>query len=143
MKTSPKQKCTTKQTKNSSKKARGADQFTPEAEFTKEAIFLQPWFLPREVYSAVRRLLSYIHLMKMRYYFDDYGCLKCGKKENLYMSNGLCETCGVTIRHRMERSLTRRLRAAGVQTFLQEPPIGSNDDMMNAQQILSRRAGPI
>ena len=62
----------------------------PDSELTKDAIFLQPWFLPVEVYRAIRRVLPYIHLFKMRYYFEDYGCLKCGKKNALYQSNGFC-----------------------------------------------------
>jgi hypothetical protein len=79
-----------------------------------EEVFLQPWFLPKSVYTAIRRLLPGIHLAKMRYYFDDYGCLRCGKKESLYGSNGLCETCNVVIRYRVAKCLQRRLKKAGV-----------------------------
>jgi hypothetical protein len=32
----------------------------------------------RQKYEAVRRLLPPSQMLKMRYYFDDYGCLKCG-----------------------------------------------------------------
>ena len=134
--------------KNQSRKARPGKApavrvVTPDAELTKDAIFLQPWFLPKEVYLEVRRLLPYIHLLKMRYYFDDYGCLKCGKKNALYQSNGLCETCGVTIRQRMKQSLIRRLRGVGVQMNSQERHFDSTDGMVNAQEILSRRTRPI
>lgn len=125
------------------KKAAAARGATPDAELTKDAIFLQPWFLPKDVYLEIRRLLPYIHLLKMRYYFDDYGCLKCGKKEALYQSNGFCETCGVTIRQRMKQSLVRRLKEAGVQMNSQKMPFDSTDGMVNAQRILSRRTRPI
>jgi len=125
------------------RKAAAARGVTPDAELTKDAIFLQPWFLPKEVYLEIRRLLPYIHLLKMRYYFDDYGCLKCGKKNALYQSNGLCETCGVTIRQRMKQCLIRRLKEVGVETSSQELPFDSTDGMVNAQRILSRRTRPI
>ena len=108
----------------------------PDSELTKDAIFLQPWFLPVEVYRAIRRLLPYIHLFKMRYYFEDYGCLKCGKKNVLYQSNGFCETCGVVIRHRVKQALKRRLKEVGVQANSTEIPW--TDGMLAAEQILSR-----
>ena len=45
-----------------------------------ENIFLQPWFLPLKTASEIRALLPADHRHKMRFYFEDYGCLKCGKK---------------------------------------------------------------
>jgi hypothetical protein len=87
---------------------------SPEEELSKDAVFLQPWFLPVEVYREIRRLLPYIHLFKMRYYFEDYGCIKCGKKNVMYQSNGFCESCGVVIRHRVKMALKRRLKKGGV-----------------------------
>src|SRR5271157_5776183 len=130
MKTKPKQGHSSKGTRKHVKTAARVKVVTPDAELTKEAIFMQPWFLPKEVYLEIRRLLPYIHLLKMRYYFDDYGCLKCGKKKVLYQSNGLCETCGVTIRQRMKQSLIRRLREVGVQTTSRELPFDSTDGMV-------------
>lgn len=76
-------------------------------------VFLQPWFVPKDVYLEMRRLLPNIHLSKMRYYFEDYGCLKCGERKHLYGSNGLCERCSVLIRGRIVRALQRRLKAVG------------------------------
>ncbi len=109
----------------------------PGAELTNDAIFLQPWFLPVEVYRAIRRLLPYIHLFKMRYYFEDYGCLKCGKKNVLYQSNGFCESCGVVIRHRMKQALKRRLKKVGVQANCAD--VADSDGMLVAERILSGR----
>jgi hypothetical protein len=76
-------------------------------------VFLQPWFLPRDVYVQIRRVLPNAHLSKMRYYFEDYGCLRCGVRDSLYGSNGFCEKCGVLIRGRVTRALKRRLRNVG------------------------------
>ena len=84
-----------------------------------DEVFLQPWFVPKDVYLEIRRLLPNIHLTKMRYYFEDYGCLKCGDRKHLYGSNGLCERCSVLIRGRVARSLKRRLKAVGID---EQPP---------------------
>jgi hypothetical protein len=100
-------------------------------------VFLQPWFVPKEVYLQIRRLLPNIHLAKMRYYFEDYGCLKCGERKSLYGSNGLCERCNVVIRGRLVRSLKRRLKEVGII----EPTPGLSgalrDSMAAAQELLN------
>jgi len=106
----------------------------PDSELTKDAIFLQPWFLPIEVYREIRRLLPYIHLFKMRYYFDDYGCLRCGKKDVMYQSNGLCESCGVVVRYRVKHALMRRLKKVGVRDADAEAPL---DAMVAAERLFS------
>ena len=111
-----------------------------DSELTRDAIFLQPWFLPVEVYRAIRRVLPYIHLFKMRYYFEDYGCLKCGKKNVLYQSNGFCESCGVVIRHRIKQALKRRLKKVGVNPNGAERNPSFIDGMLAAEQILRGRA---
>ena len=100
-----------------------------------EEVFLQPWFLPKDVYFAIRRLLPSIHLAKMRYYFDDYGCLRCGTKEGMYGSNGLCERCTVLVRYRIMHALERRLKQVGVRS---EPPpsILGLDSYHDAKRIL-------
>lgn len=85
-----------------------------EAFALNDEVFLQPWFVPKDVYLEIRRLLPNIHLTKMRYYFEDYGCLKCGDRKHLYGSNGLCERCSVLIRGRVARLLKRRLKAVGI-----------------------------
>ncbi len=77
-------------------------------------IFMQPWFVPKPVYLAIRRLLPNIHLMKMRHYFDDYGCLRCGDNDALYGASGLCHACNVVVRSRLLISIKRRLKAAHV-----------------------------
>lgn len=94
--------------------ARQKTKVAPRGEFPNEEVFLQPWYLPRDVFLAVRRILPNIHLSKMRFYFEDYGCLKCGTREALYGSNGLCERCNVLIRGRVVRALKRRLKKVGV-----------------------------
>ncbi len=85
-----------------------------ESEIINEELFLQPWFLPKPTYLNLRRILPSSQLLKMRYYFEDYGCLKCGTREGMYGSNGMCKQCSVVIRSRVVLSLARRFRKIGV-----------------------------
>ena len=79
-----------------------------------DELFLQPWFLSRPVYEAIRRLLPPSQILKMRYYFDDYGCLKCGDLKALYGTNGLCRGCSIIVRARVALALKRRFEKLGV-----------------------------
>jgi hypothetical protein len=80
-----------------------------------DELFLQPWFLPKPTYLTLRRLLPSSQLAKMRYYFEDYGCLKCGGRNGLYASNGMCNGCSIIVRSRVVLCLARRFRKIGVQ----------------------------
>ncbi len=80
-----------------------------------DELFLQPWFLPEPVYLEVRRLLPSSQLLKMRFYFDDYGCLKCGSRSSLYGSNGMCKRCNIVVRGRIILSLKKRFRQIGTE----------------------------
>jgi len=101
-------------------------------------VFLQPWFLPRDVYAQIRRVLLSAHLSKMRYYFEDYGCLRCGVRDSLYGSNGFCEKCGVLIRGRVTRALKRRLRNVGEVGPELEILNALGNGMETAQELLQR-----
>ena len=86
-----------------------------------DEVFLQPWFLSRPLSEKVRSLLPSSQFQKMRYYFDDYGCLRCGKRTLIYGSNGMCERCYVVIRQRIASSLFKRFRRIG--TKLDRKPL--------------------
>ena len=73
-------------------------------------IFLQPWFIDLKTARAVRRILPMDWFHKMRYYFDDYGCMICGKRDGIYTSNGMCQGCVDVIQKRLLRCLFRRRR---------------------------------
>lgn len=102
-----------------------------------DEMFLQPWFIPKETYSQIRSLLPSIHLSKMRYYFEDFGCLRCGKTDVCYGSNGFCEACSVLVRGRVVRSLQRRLKRAGVPHEV-KPISVFTDRMIEAQRLLQK-----
>jgi hypothetical protein len=75
-------------------------------------IFLQPWFLPRRTAFAIKRILPPEHRHKMRFYFDDYGCLKCEQRDVQYGSNGLCKLCLQRVKLRLFLAVKRRWTAA-------------------------------
>jgi hypothetical protein len=68
---------------------------------------LQPWFLPQRIAFAIHGLLPKDCWNKMRYVFDDYGCLICGKGVD-YHSNGMCHKCYATTRGKILKSVRRR-----------------------------------
>lgn len=82
--------------------------------FMDDQVFMLPWYLPKGTYLAIRKILPNIHIAKMRYYFDDYGCIRCERRDVLYRTNGLCERCNVIVRGRLVACLKRRLSSVGV-----------------------------
>lgn len=103
-------------------------------------IFLQPWYLPHKTFLAIRQLLPSAQLLKMRYYFDDYGCLKCGKLDVGYSSNGMCARCAIVVRSRVVASLKRRFEKIGV--AIKDRPMRVFLGGRTKKQI-ARLAGPI
>lgn len=99
-------------------------------------LFLQPWFMPLDVCLEMRRLIPSAHLAKMKYYYEDFGCLRCGEHKPIYGSNGFCEGCSVLVRGRIERSLKRRLKKAGVLDSANDVLSGLRDGMTSAQRLL-------
>ena len=71
---------------------------------------LQPWFLPRSLLYTINRMLPVEYRMKMLYYCQGYGCLRCGRKSEGYAFNGFCTACAATILARIRFSLLRRQR---------------------------------
>jgi hypothetical protein len=72
--------------------------------------FLQPWFVPVEIAKSIRRLLPATHFHKMRFYFDDWGCMKCEKKGIMYGANGMCSRCAQKVQHRVVSCFQKRQR---------------------------------
>jgi hypothetical protein len=99
-----------------------------------DEVFMQPWFIPKPVYMAIRRLLPNIHLMKLRHYFDDYGCIRCGKTDAIYGASGFCYACNVIVRSRILIGLKKRLKKAHVKW---EQTAGEHFfDQMNLAQLI-------
>jgi len=69
---------------------------------------LQPWFVSAEIAKSIRRLLPVTHFHKMRFYFDDWGCMRCEKKGVMYGANGMCCRCAQKVQHRVVSSFRKR-----------------------------------
>jgi ribosomal protein L40E len=74
-----------------------------------EALLL-PWFLTRRATMAIRSNVPKHYQRRMRNYFDDYGCLRCGIRNGTHSGNGLCRRCSGTVLTRLKRSYERRVR---------------------------------
>jgi hypothetical protein len=95
-------------------------------------VFLQPWFLPLKTAIAVRELLHGDQRHKMRFYFEDYGCIKCGRKNVSYGSNAMCKICVQQVKLKMLWAIRRRW--AG-HKFVEEQP-RTFKRMADAQRML-------
>ncbi len=82
------------------------------ARFNIHELAFQPWFLPRASRLAISSLIPPSYRNKMRAYFDDYGCMVCGKFDQ-YDANGMCLPCHHLVTRRLKTCVRRRL--AGLQ----------------------------
>lgn len=73
-----------------------------------DEVFLQPWFLDWHRAAAIRRMVPDHFLHKMRFYFEDWGCLVCGSKRRRYGSNGMCHVCIHRVQKRLFDCLKKR-----------------------------------
>jgi hypothetical protein len=100
-------------------------------------LVLQPWFVPEEICRAIQKLIPQLHIKKMRYYFDDHGCIRCRRKKVLYGGNGFCDRCLQRLMYRVIQSLRKRIA-----NLEKDIPADGNifaDGMMKAQRLVQRR----
>jgi hypothetical protein len=71
---------------------------------TRTVHFFPPWFLTKDTLRKIEALLPYYYHLRFRYYFDRYGCVRCGRKHVVYCCSGLCITCNSRINDRLRRS---------------------------------------
>jgi len=53
----------------------------------------------------------------MRYYFDDFGCVRCGQKTATYGFNGFCKVCCELVMARMRFAFGRRQEAGAKKDY--------------------------
>lgn len=97
-----------------------------------EDIFLQPWYLPRKTAAAIKSLLPETHRHKMHLHFEDYGCLRCEKKNVPYGSNGFCGSC----RDRVLQQMMFTIRRHSVQVPELIVPGEGTAAVLDAQRLL-------
>ena len=66
--------------------------------------FFPPWFLSRDVVRKIDALVPYYYHMRFRFYFDRYGCVRCGRSDVEYCCGGLCIACNGLINDRLKRT---------------------------------------
>jgi hypothetical protein len=86
------------------------------AKFTPDELLLQPWFLPNRVAFAIRAMAPPDYRLKMRYFFDDYGCMICERDDD-YASNGMCHRCYVQVRKKIARSVKAHRKSSKDRRF--------------------------
>jgi hypothetical protein len=74
------------------------------------ALIFQPWFVPRETYLSIVKLVPRQYMRRMRDYFNRYGCMKCGSHSRPYRQNGMCRKCHTEVARRLRRCWQRRLK---------------------------------
>lgn len=103
-----------------------------------DSIFLQPWFLNKKCASAIRSLVPEAFVHKMRFYFDDWGCLVCRSKKRRYAANGMCHICSTRIQKRMLWCLQRRdIQNARLADGLHPTLIDGIERVRSARTLLS------
>jgi hypothetical protein len=96
-------------------------------------IVLQPWFVDVKTARSIRHFLPPAFFHKMRYYFEDWGCLVCKRRNVPYASNGMCRTCVQRTQKRLFFCLQTRHLPNDVPT-----PRPDNLDRVNsARKLLS------
>lgn len=79
--------------------------------------------------------------MKLRYYFDDYGCIRCGRSDVLYAAAGFCNSCNVVVRTGVMACLKKRLKKAHVKW--EETVSDHFFDQMNLAQLILYGSRPV
>jgi hypothetical protein len=79
------------------------------AELTNE-VLAQPWILPRDVAYSIMRLLPISHQDKYRYRYEDYGCFRCGTKDEPHQSLSLCSRCYALLHSQIKAGIVNHVR---------------------------------
>lgn len=66
------------------------------------------WFLPKKVHNSIRHLIPKNYRHGMGYFYQDYGCLRCGRRDREYGANGMCQSCAWWVVARVKKSLLKR-----------------------------------
>ncbi len=79
------------------------------AELTDE-VLAQPWMLPREICYSILRLLPCSHKEKYSYRYTDFGCFRCGTKDEPHQSLSLCNRCYALLHSQIKAGIVNHAR---------------------------------
>lgn len=72
-----------------------------------------PWFLSQAVRLKIDKLLPRYYPLRLRLYYEKFGCIGCKSKQKMYGSNGLCVSCSSRIGERLSYIDARLCRQFG------------------------------
>lgn len=98
-------------------------------------IFLQPWLLDPQTAMAIRGLIPRNWFHRMQYYFDDWGCMVCGRRNVIHRSNGMCNQCIDRVRRRLITALRKRHCETAAEETAQPSPV--LDRVISARALLA------
>lgn len=76
------------------------------AQLTPDTI-MEPWFLPKQIETAISQLVPISKRRKWRYFFLDWGCLRCGRTDVIHHCHGLCKRCHLWIYNHLRTSIDK------------------------------------
>jgi hypothetical protein len=88
--------------------AKSLDEMTT-AELTDE-VLAQPWMLPREISYSILRLLPCSHKEKYSYRYLDFGCFRCGTRDEPHQSLSLCSRCYALLHSQIKAGIVNHAR---------------------------------
>jgi hypothetical protein len=71
-----------------------------------DSIF-EPFFRAQAIAQAIKRQETVPQQNKWIYFFEDWGCMVCGRKNRQHSALGMCGTCYSRIAQRLKSSLRR------------------------------------
>jgi hypothetical protein len=119
------------------KKHKPAPRKGRSAQLSMKDLFLQPWFLDRACAAAIRRMVPELFVHKMRFYFEDWGCLMCKSKTRRHGSNGFCHQCTSKVQKRLYWCMRKRALPSTPRGSTREDEIQQMDRVRIARTLLS------
>lgn len=93
-----------------------------------------PWFLDLSTLRKLESILPHYYHMRLRLYFNKYGCIRCNRKRVLYCANGMCKACNGLVNDRLRQSDKTMKRRYGKRPEL--PAVAILKRMATAQELL-------
>ncbi len=84
------------------------------------SLIFQPWFVPRSTYLTIARLIPREYGLRMRDYFNRYGCMCCRSRTGLHAAHGMCKPCHTEVSRRLRRCWKKRLKLLNEQAHKHE-----------------------
>ena len=100
-----------------------------------QGTILEPWFQSNTLAAEIRRHQSVFHKRKFTLYFEKWGCLVCGTKEQAHDSHGMCGKCMRKFVERLKQ-LERDYAKAHPAEYADQQTESLTSRIRNAERIL-------